>query len=349
MAKTAVNVTLKDVAAKAGVSTATVSHVLNNTRFVSDELRATVLRAVEATGYYRNDLARGLRRGKTGIIGLMIPDNSNPFFAEMARIVENRGFASGYSVILCNSAGDPTRESAYISALISKQIDGLIFIAAHSKGPHLMALRQRNIPLVIVDRDLQLSFADTILVNNETGGYLATKYLIDLGHRKIACISGPSDVTPSADRVKGYYRALQEAGIEIRDSYLTSGGFQYQGGQAAMAKLLASGDNLSAVFACNDLMALGALSQARLASVRVPEDISIMGFDDIQYASIVTPALSTIAQPVDEVAASAVDMLVERIQNKVRDTEARCIVFGTRLIIRDSCSPLPRQGAGKTQ
>jgi LacI family transcriptional regulator len=333
------NVTLKDVATRAGVSTATVSHVLNNTRFVSDSLRETVLKAVGETGYFRNELARGLRRGATATIGLMIPDNSNPFFAELARIIEDWGFSNGYSVILCNSAGNLDREAAYINTLISKQIDGVIFIASHSNDTHLMEFKKRKIPIILVDRDLPLILGDTILIDNDSGGYTATKYLIELGHKKIACITGPSDVTPSADRVKGYYRALQEAGIKRRDDYVITGDFEFQSGERAMKKLLSLEDVPTALFACNDLMAIGALRRARSENISVPVDMSIFGFDDIQFASIVSPSLSTIAQPINEIATTAIAMLIDKIQNRAVEAEGKRIVLDTHLIIRDSCCP----------
>lgn len=332
-------VTIKEVATRAGVSTATVSHVLNNTRFVSEELRETVLKAIRETGYFRNEVARGLRRGATATIGLMIPDNSNPFFAEMARIIEDWGFSKGYSTILCNSSGNLEREVAYIDTLISKQIDGVIIIASHSNYTHLMEFKKRKIPMILVDRDFPLILGDIILVDNDSGGYIATKYLIDLGHEKIACLTGPSDVTPSADRVKGYYRALKEAGIKIRNDYVITGDFELESGEYAMKKLLSLEDVPTALFACNDIMAIGALRHAKSANINVPVDISIIGFDDIQLDSIVSPSLSTVAQPIKEIATTASVMLIDKIQNNAEEIDGKRIILDTHLIIRDSCCP----------
>jgi LacI family transcriptional regulator len=159
--------TIKEVAAIADVSTTTVSHVINKTRFVSDELRESVLRAIEEVGYYPNHIARGLRRGDTATIGLMIPDNSNPYFADLAKNIEDVGFEKGYSVILCNSAGDINRENVYIDMLLSKQVDGVILIAAHGEPQYLMKLQQSKIPIVLVDRDVSLFGGVVVLVNNE--------------------------------------------------------------------------------------------------------------------------------------------------------------------------------------
>jgi LacI family transcriptional regulator len=331
--------TIKDVAAKAGVSTTTVSHVINDTRFVSSELRERVLKAIQDVSYFPNDIARGLRRGDTATIGLIVPDNSNPYFAEIAKTIEDIGFNQGYSVILCNSAGDLTRETAYINMLSSKQVDGVIFIAAHSEPQNLMLLKKRNIPVILVDRDVPLFYGDVVLVNNEQGGYIATKYLLEIGHTKIACITGPSDITPSADRIKGYLRALNEAGLEKRDDYLIMGNFGYQSGEDAVDKLILLDELPSAVFVCNDMMAIGVLRRAKFHKLRIPEDISIVGFDNIQFSAAVSPALTTIAQPIKELSSAAINRLISQIQSDVDNKEGIRIMLDTQLIIRDSCIP----------
>lgn len=331
--------TIKDVARLAGVSTTTVSHVINETRYVSDELRARVLAAMEELNYRPNVLARGLRRGETKTIGLVVPDNSNPFFAEVARIVEDIGFENGYSVILCNSDGNLEKEAAYVNVLIAKQVDGVIFIAAGSKYEHLHELATAGIPVVVADRDIPQTLADVVLVDNEQGGYDATRYLLSLGHRRIACIAGPSDLTPSADRVHGYRRALGEFGVPIEEKWIVPGDFRYQGGEAAIAELLRLDEPPSAVFACNDVMAIGALRAVRSAGLQVPGDVSIVGFDDIPLASAVSPALTTVAQPIVELATLAAQLLMSRIQSDQQDGPKQRIVLDTELIVRGSCAP----------
>jgi len=330
--------TIKDVARLAGVSITTVSHVINETRYVSDELRGRVLAAMQELNYRRNVLARSLRRGETRTIGLVVPDNSNPFFAEVARIVEDVGFEKGYSVILCNSDGSLEKEAAYISVLIAKQVDGVIFIAAGSKHEHLHELTAQGIPVVVADRDIPQSLADVVLVDNEKGGYEATRYLLSLGHRRIACIAGPSDLTPSADRVRGYRRAQKEAGISIEEGWIVPGDFRYQGGEAAAARLLRLGEPPSAIFACNDVMAIGALRTLQNAGLQVPGDVSIIGFDDIPLASAVSPALTTVAQPTAELSTLAARCLISRIQNDRDDEPRQRSVLETRLVVRDSCA-----------
>jgi len=332
--------TIKDVARLADVSTATVSHVINDTRYVSDELRARVLDAMEVLNYRPNVLAQGLRRGETHTIGLVVPDNANPFFAEVARVVEDVGFDRGYSVILCNTGDDLERERAYIDVLIAKQVDGIIFIAAGDHHKHLAELTDANVPLVLADRDVAQSGVDVVLVDNELGGHRATEHLLDLGHRRIGCIAGPSEATPSADRVKGYARALREAGVPVQQSLIEPGDFRYEGGEEAAARLLSLDSLPSAVFACNDLMAIGALRAIRRAGLRVPEDISVVGFDDIVLASAVSPALTTVAQPVEQLAKISTELLLSRIEGESPSDLAR-IVLDTELVVRNSsASPI---------
>jgi len=335
--------TIKDVAAKAGVSVATVSNVINNTRYVSDDLIKKVQDAIREVGYHPNVLARGLRRGDTKSIGLVLPDNSNPFFAELARQIENMGYEHGYGFFLCNSASDPKREATYIDMLISKQVDGIIFIASHSDSGHLMELKNRDIPVVLVDREIPLLLGDMVLTNNELGGYQATKYLIELGHQKIACFTGPSDVTPSADRVIGYRKALTEAGIRIRDEYILVGDFMYQSGEKLLAHLLTLEDVPTAIFVCNDMMAIGVIKQAKISNIRIPEDISIVGFDDIQFVTAVSPALTTVAQPVRELAQTAISLLIDKIQNESDLSEGTRIVLDPTLKIRNSCRKIEQR------
>ena len=332
--------TISDVAKLAGVSTTTVSHIINGTRYVSDERRERVEYAIATLGYRPNSMARGLRRGESKTIGLIVPDNSNPFFAEILRTIENIGYSNGYSVILCNSDGDVEKEVSYTELLYAKQVDGIIFITTNNSCEHLQQLTGNGIPIVVVDRDIPLSDTDVILVDNLQGGYEATKYLIGLGHRRIACITGPSKLTPSADRVNGYLKALAEAKIPVDPAYIVVGDFQYQGGENGMATLLAHSVRPTAVFACNDLMALGAMRTLREAKLSVPRDMSLIGFDDIALTSVVSPSLSTVAQPVDEIARLSLELLMNRIQKKEEVLPAKRIVLPTRIVIRESCSKI---------
>jgi len=330
--------TIRDVAERAGVSVTTVSHVINDTRFVSEELRGRVLRAIEELNYQPSGVARSLRRKRTHTIGMIIPDNTNPFFAEVARGIEDASFELGYNVILCNSDGDLEKEMDYLGLLIEKRVDGLVFVSAGSNQATIEMLSTQEVPVVIVDRDISELAMDSVLTDNRRGGYQATHYLLTLGHRRIACITGPSQLTPSAERVTGYRNALEEAGVAVDDLLILAGDFQSQSGHEAMRSLLTLSSPPTAVFVCNDLMAIGALCAAHEAGLRVPQQLSIVGFDDIALASFTTPRLTTVAQPKYEMGLLAAEMLAERIKHK--DLSPRRRFLDVELIIRDSCAAL---------
>ncbi len=329
--------TINDVAKLAGVSTTTVSHFINGTRYVSDDLRERVENAIAELGYRPNSLARGLRRGESKTIGLIVPDNSNPFFAEILRSIENIGYANGYSVILCNSDSDIDKEIAYTDLLFAKQVDGIVFITTNNSCDHLQQLSNAGIPIIVIDRDIPLIGTDVLLVDNFQGGYAATQYLIGLGHRNIACITGPSRLTPSAERVNGYKKALADAGIPENPEWMIAGDFQFQGGESGIEQLLALTERPTAVFACNDMMALGVMRGLRKAKLSVPRDISLIGFDDISLTSVVSPALTSVAQPIQEISRLAFELLIDRIQKKNTECEEKRIVLPTQLVIRESC------------
>lgn len=329
-------ITMNDVAKSAGVSITTVSHVINNTRKVDPITREKVEVAMKKLGYRPNSLARALRSGDTNTIGMIVPDVSNQFFADFSRNIENYGFEENYSVILCNSDNDMKKQSSYVDTLISKQVDGVIFISAGESSEDLKKLYQCKIPIVVVDRDVALEYADVVLLDNEAAGYEATNYLIELGHKKIACISGPSDLTPSNARVHGYQRALQENNIDFNPDYLVSGDFRFQSGEEAMQKLLDLQQLPSAVFVLNDMMAIGAITAIRKTGLSVPSDISIIGFDNIQMTTAVTPMLTTVGQPIDEIAKISITQLINKIKYKNLAAKNKRIVLNATLITRES-------------
>jgi len=330
-------VTMKDVAKEAGVSYTTVSHVINGTRFVKPETEKRVQDALEKLDYRPNSVARSLRIGSTKTIGLIVPDASNLFFAEISRKIEDLGFKLGYSVILGNSDNDSKKQTNYINTLIAKQVDGVIFIATGGDVEVLESLHKNNIPVVIADRDVPLEFADVVLLDNETAGYEATKHLLDLGHKCIACITGPNYLSSSSKRVIGYKRALKEFGIPVNPELVRSSNFRFDGGMSTMTDLLESDCKPTAVFVLNDMMAIGAMAAIRKAGMSIPEDFSIVGFDDIELSSITTPPLTTIAQPFDNLAKQTIELLVGRIQGDCGDDHKR-IILSAELIERESTS-----------
>ena len=345
--------TMQDVADRAGVSISTVSRVINDGVYVDPSTKQRVQEAITALGYRPNLLARSFRRKETQTIGLLVPDNSNPFFAEIARVIEDVGFAAGYSVILCNSDLSPVKQAAYVDVLLAKRVDGLILtsnglIKATDGLDVIDRVVAAGVPCVVVDRDLEDGPVDQVLVDNHQGGYLAGEYLLGLGHRDLACLVGPSDLTRSAGRIAGFRHALADAGIDLRPDAIVRGNGRSDGGEAAMRELLDRDVPFTALFAFNDLMAIAAIGALQQAGRRVPDDVSVIGFDDILLAAAVFPPLTTVAQPVADMGRRSVRLLLDRIAD--REAPVSRIVLRTTLVERGSCQartamndPTPRQ------
>jgi LacI family transcriptional regulator len=326
-----------------------VSHVINRTRHVDPTTAERVKTAIAELRYSPNSLARGLRRGVTKTIGLLVPDNANPFFAGVARHIEDAGFESGYTVILCNSADDAAREERYLSVLLSKQVDGLIFVASSDHTPVAARIVKVALPTVLLDRAIPSIEIDSVIVDNAHGGYLAGKHLLDLGHRQIGVITGPPDSSSSPARIAGFERALAEVGMKLAPERLAASDFHFVAGSEAMEQLMDRAPQITAVFACNDLMAMGALATLRRRGLSAPADVSVVGFDDIPYAAAASPPLTTVAQPVEEIGRTAVRLLIERIQSP--GATLRRVVLAPTLVERQSCAPVGNgrdAGAGQT-
>ena len=329
---------MRDVARQAGVSISTVSHVVNNSRAVSSEARSRVLAAMKELGYKPNALAQNLRRQQTFSIGMIVPDSANPFFAEVARGIEDTSFEQNHSVILCNTDGDVHKQTTHTDLLIKNQVAGILFVAAGISTELVDDLQARQVPLVVVDREVPNVAVDTVLTNHRQGGRQATRHLIELGHRRIACVSGGSDLSPSAERLTGYQMELQDNGIPFDDTLVFKGDFQYASGYRAARELLSLPEPPTAVFACNDLMAVGVISAATEMGLQVPEDFSVVGFDDVHLASFTNPPLTTIAQPKYEIGVIATEMLLARARDL--DAPPRVERLETKLIVRGSTKPL---------
>lgn len=338
MAKNSNISTIRDVAEKAGVSVTTVSHVINKTRFVSEDLIRRVNDAIGELNYQPSGLARSLRTKASGSIGVIIPDNTNPFFAEVVRGIEDHCYKEGYAVFLCNSDDDPDKEYNYIKLLREKGVDGMVLVSTGNNRDSLELLDQGKIPKVIIDREVESIDSDSVLVDNFDGGYKATRHLLELGHSRIGCITGSSQVTPSGQRLEGYTKALKEKGVAVESGLIVTGDFKSQSGGECLIQLMKQPEPPTAVFVCNDLMAFGALSAARQLGIQIPSELSIVGFDDIAMASMIIPSLSTIAQPKRELGETGATLLLKRIKN--RDTEQSTIVLEPLLIIRESSAQL---------
>ena len=328
--------TMKDVALRAGVSTTTVSHIINNTRYVSEDLRQKVMDAIAELNYQPHGPARSLRTKQTRTIGMIIPDNSNPFFAEIARSVEDAAFENQYNVILCNSDGSALKELNYIRLLIEKGVDGLAFISAGKDPQSIELLSHQSIPWAVADREIPSVKVDEVLVDNLDGGFQATEYLISLGHRRIGCIAGPGQLTPSFERLTGYKQALDRAGINLAPDLILHGDFRSASGYDTCRTLIRHPEPPSAIFACNDLMAIGALQAAHDCGLSIPRQLSIIGFDDIAWSSFTFPRLTTISQPKKEMGRLLTAWLVDRIKNN--QLPQRRTTLRAKLIERDSCA-----------
>jgi LacI family transcriptional regulator len=326
--------TIKDVAAMAGVSFTTVSHVVNNTRPVSADVRAKVERAISQLNYVPSAVARSLKARATATIGLVVPNSTNPYFAELSRGVEDGCARGGYCMFFCNSDDDPTKQRSYLRTLQEKRTDGLIVASGGDDAVLASSLIDTREPLVIVDRNIEGLSADLVQIDHERGAYLATKHLLELGHVRIGCITGPVATAVSAMRVHGFIRAMAERGIEIEPSAIVESDFSGAGGQEAAGRLF---DTVrpTAIFACNDMMGIGALRVAAERGIRVPQHCSIIGFDDIELSSFTYPALSTVGQSVRALGEAAAHMLIERISGVVSGPTRRRVIT-PRLVLRES-------------
>nr|WP_202625518.1 ribose operon transcriptional repressor RbsR [Cronobacter turicensis] len=305
---------MKDVARLAGVSTSTVSHVINKDRFVSEAIRLRVEDAIRTLNYAPSALARSLKLNQTRTIGMLITASSNPFFSELVRGVERSCFERGYSLVLCNTDGDEQRMNRNLETLLQKRVDGLLLLCTetHQPSPAIMK-RYPAIPTVMMDWSPFDGDSDVIQDNSLLGGDIATRYLIDKGYTRIACVTGPLDKTPARLRLEGYRAAMRRAGLRVAEDYEVIGDFEFAGGLRAMQSLLALPEPPQAVFMGNDAMAVGAYQALYQAGLRIPQDIALVGYDDIELASYMTPPLTTIHQPKDELGELAIDVLIHRM------------------------------------
>ncbi|WP_165311608.1 substrate-binding domain-containing protein [Vibrio ziniensis] len=314
--------TMKDLAKLAGVSTSTVSHVINKTRFVSDEIAERVNKAAQELNYAPSALARSLKMNRTKTIGMLMTTSTNPFFGEVVKGVERNCYQQGYNLILCNTEGDHERMKASINTLLQKRVDGIILMCSTLVGERIDEFeRYPDIPVVVMDWGPMLFSSDKIQDNSLFGGYIATKHLIECGHKHIGCITGPLHHHQAQMRYEGYKRALREAKLEINPDWVVESDFECQGGYDSFNKLLKSGSLPSAIFVGNDMMAMGVINAANENNVSVPDDLSIIGYDDIHIAKFMSPALTTIHQPKFRLGKSAVDTLLKKLNKQSNKPE----------------------------
>lgn len=326
--------TIKEVAKQANVSITTVSRVINNVEgCTNEETRNRILRVIEELDYKPNALARSLVTKKTKTIGLILPDISNPFFPGIAKGVEDRASKYDYNVILCNSYDSLKKEDYYINVLREKYVDGII-LSSSKLNKDDENNYSKDIPMVFIDRRPDVNITNGVFINNFSGAYTAVKHLIDLGHRNIGCLIGPKNINTSIERLDGYKKALEESGIPINEDFIRFEEYSIEGGYSAAREILKD-KKITAIFANNDLMAIGVYRAAKEMGYKIPRDISVVGFDDIDTAKVVEPPLTTVKQPTKVLGESSVEMLMEAINGKV---EEKIIYLDTELIIRESTS-----------
>jgi LacI family transcriptional regulator len=330
-------VTMRDVAKLAGVSLPVVSYVINDgPRPVSPGTRDRVLRVIEELGYKPNRLARGLARKGTLSIALIIPNISDLFFAHLAQSVEEAAYAAGFSILLCNTGQDHEREIAYFNLLAKKRIDGILLVTSGLDAGQLQNASGEDLPLVVLDREIEGAFVDTVIFDNFTAGKHAAEHLLQHGGRGIACIAGPKTLPGAVQRVEGYKEALKQAGVAPVDNLIKWCDYTFGGGLRDASGLLKGKIRPQAILACNDEMGAGVIHAARQAGMDVPRQLAVAGIGDSLIGQIVIPQLTTVNASVDDMGRTGTEMLLERIGGSAPRVQRR-VVLDTKLIIRGSC------------
>lgn len=328
--------TMKDVAEKAGVSTATVSRALMNPEKVSATTRQKVEQAVMDVGYSPHALSRSAKRNESRTILVIVPDICDPFFADVIQGVERTAAEHGYLVLLGDCAQQAQQEKTFVNLIVTKQIDGMLLLGSNVPFDASKE-EQRNLPPMVMANEFAPELElPTVHIDNLTAAFEAVLYLYELGHHRIACIAGPTHMPLSNYRLQGYVQALRRCGIAEEKSYIERGNFTFEAGAQALATLMSLPQPPTAIFCHSDVMAIGALSQAKRMGLRVPDDVSLMGFDDIKMAQYSDPPLTTVAQPRYQLGREAMLLLLEQLQSHTVQSGSR--LLESELVIRGSTS-----------
>ena len=320
----------------------TVSRVINESGYTSRETRARVNDAIAATGYMPNGLARQLRSRRTKTIALVVTDIRNPFFTTIASGVEDTARARGYAVMLCNTYESEVEEAEYVRVLIERRVDGGLLVPACGASKSVRLLQEHGMPTIVLDRHLRGVEADEVRADSQAGAYSAVHHLTDLGHRRIAVLTGPEGVSTSTDRVAGYREALREACPNGECEQILSGEFNEASGYSMTREVLGSERRPTAIFAANNFIAFGATRALREAGLRIPEDMSMVVFDDLPPGWVMDPFLTVVSQPAYEIGTQAAELLLKRLAGEAPEGP-RSIVLPSELVIRRSTAP-PRPG-----
>jgi LacI family transcriptional regulator len=330
--------TIRDVARLAGVSTMTVSRVVNNSGYTSQVARGRVERAIAELGYVPNAVARHLRSNRTKTIALVLSDITNPFFTTIARGVEDVAGPRGFGVMFCNTDESESEERDYLQMLIQRQVDGVLLVPASKSLEPLRLLRAQQVPVVVLDRRVASRVVDQVRTDSVLGAYTLVRHLVDLGHRRIAILTGKRAISTAVDRVAGYERALHEVGVALDSRLVRYGGFGLAGGYRMAQEVLAATPRPTAMFAANNFVGFGALRAIRDAGLRVPDDVSLVCFDDIPEEWVIDPFFTVMDQPAYEMGRQAAELLFERLDGR-GSKQPRAIVLPGQLIVRRSTAP----------
>jgi LacI family transcriptional regulator len=336
--------TINDVAKRAGVSPVTVSRVLNSAPNVNGATRERVNRAIAELGYVPNVVARSLRSRRTRSLALILPDITNPFWPTVARGVEDAAQQGGYTVLLCNTDENAEKQARYLEVVASQQVDGVIIAPCDSDAGKLAILRDRGVATVVIDRCIDDWDVDTVRGDSVGGAHALVRHLILLGHKRIAMLTGPADTSTSQDRVSGYEAALMHAGLPVELELVRYGAFREASGREMMQGLLSEHSDITAVFAANNAIALGAIEAIADRGLRVPQDIALVCFDDLSPASQLFPFLTVAEQPAYEMGFEAAHLLLNALEAQTPQAP-RHVMLPSRLIVRYSCGSRLDEGA----
>lgn len=325
-------ITIRDIAKVVGVSTATVSRALSETGHVSEETKRRILEISKKLGY--NFEEKKIKKTLTKVVGVIVTDVTNPFFTQVVRGIEDTLNNLEYSLILCNSDENIEKEKEYFRVLEGKKVDGVILTPAGGSHKHLLHYLKKNIPIVLLDRLIEEVELDAVIIDNVYGAYEGVKHLIEQGYRNIGAIIGPLSVMTSKERLEGYKKALEEAGISVKEEFIENGEYTQNGGYKAAKRLLSKG-KIDALFIANNVMTIGALLAISELNINVPEDLGIVGFDDIDLAPLLKFPLTTISQPTYLIGVNAAQILIRRLQGKGKK-EKEIVVLKPQLIVRQS-------------
>ncbi|MGD2144870.1 MAG: LacI family DNA-binding transcriptional regulator [Anaerolineae bacterium] len=327
--------TIRDVAERAEVAPITVSRVINNAGYVSQETRERVEAAIAELGYVPNVLARSLRSKRTKTLALVVTDITNPFFTTVARGVEDTASAADFNVIFCNTDESETEQDKYLRVLLQKQVDGVLLVPARSTREPIELIQEQGTPVVVLDRRIPEAQVDVVRGDSEGGAYQLTRHLLSLGHRRIAVLTGPRRVSTAQDRVIGYRRAMSEVGLDSESETVLYGEFTRASGYEMAQRVLKKSPRPTALFAGNNFIAIGALSASRDTGLEVPEDVALVGFDDLPSTLILDPFLTAACQPAYEMGQRATELLLSRLSEDTSDAY-QDIVLPVELTVRGS-------------